>query len=187
MTSHHRDFPEEMSHEIAIVIMSYDSRVILLTNQKLTHKLKFWLKIWFWFWLKSWFWFWFNNLTIQRKMPSLDELTTRFEATCERIQDSIRVIESHMGAKEEFTFDINRAVYTLEDIDISQAESDVDNFTMVFQEYKKILRMEKGRRRLQMEIKKNNETKTFKLELKKTRQGRKLASNPYAKKERETQ
>ena len=38
-----------MSHEIAIVIMSYDSRVILLTNQKLTHKLKFWLKIWFWF------------------------------------------------------------------------------------------------------------------------------------------
>ena len=172
MTSHHRDFPEEMSHEIAIVIMSYDSRVILLTNQKLTHKLKFWLKIW---------------LTIQRKMPSLDELTTRFEATCERIQDSIRVIESHMGAKEEFTFDINRAVYTLEDIDISQAESDVDNFTMVFQEYKKILRMEKGRRRLQMEIKKSNETKTFKLELKKTRQGRKLASNPYAKKERETQ
>ena len=92
-----------------------------------------------------------------------------------------------MGAKEEFTFDINRAVYTLEDIDISQAESDVDNFTMVFQEYKKILRMEKGRRRLQMEIKKSNETKTFKEELKKTRQGRKLASNPYAKKERGTQ
>ena len=120
-------------------------------------------------------------------MPSLDELTTRFEATCERIQDSIRVIESHMGAKEEFTFNINRAVYTLEDIDISQAESDVDNFTMVFQEYKKILRMEKGRRRLLMEIKKSNETKTFKEELKKTRQGRKLASNPYAKKERGTQ
>ena len=42
-------FSRVMSHEIAIVIMSYDSRVILLTNQKLTHKLKFWLKIWFWF------------------------------------------------------------------------------------------------------------------------------------------
>lgn len=115
-------------------------------------------------------------------MPSLDELTTRFEAICEKIQDSIRVIEAHMGAKEEFTFNINQAIYNLEGMDVSGVESDVDNFTIIFQEYRKILRMEKSRRRLQRQINKSHDTTAFKEELKKTRQQRKLASNPYAKK-----
>ena len=33
MMSYHRDFPEEMSHQIAIVFKSYHGRVILTTNQ----------------------------------------------------------------------------------------------------------------------------------------------------------
>ena len=103
-------------------------------------------------------------------MPSLDELTMRFEAICEKIQDSIRVIEAHMGGKEEFTFNINQAIYNIQGMeDISQTESDVDNFTIVFQEYRKILRMEKSRRRLERQIKQSYDTAALKEDLKKTR------------------
>ena len=65
---------------------------------------------------------------------------------------------------------------------ISQTESDVDNFTIVFQEYRKILRMEKSRRRLERQIKQSYDTATLKEDLKKTRRQKKFASKPYAKK-----
>ena len=38
-TQYNRDFPEEMSHSIAIVLRSYDSCMIISTNQRLTFSL----------------------------------------------------------------------------------------------------------------------------------------------------
>ena len=55
---------------------------------------------------------------------------------------------------------------------------------IVLGENKKILRMERFRRRLEMEIKRGDEIRTLKEELKKKRQRRRTASNPYLKKEK---
>ena len=43
-------------------------------------------------------------------MPSLEELTTRFESTCDKIQDSILMIEANMGDNEEFSFNMTRKI-----------------------------------------------------------------------------
>ena len=43
--------------------------------------------------------------------------------------------------------------------------------------------MERNRRRLEMEIRRSDETRNLKEELKKKRQQRRTASNPYSKKE----
>ena len=58
---------------------------------------------------------------------------------------------------------------------------------IVLGENKKILRMERFRRRLEMEIKRGDEIRTLKEELKKKRQRRRTASNPYLKKEKREQ
>ena len=55
---------------------------------------------------------------------------------------------------------------------------------IVLGENKKILRMERFRRRLEMEVKRGDEIRTLKEELKKKRQRRRAASNPYLKKEK---
>ena len=56
-------------------------------------------------------------------MPSLEELTTRFESTCDKIQDSILMIEVHMGDNEEFSFNMTREIYNLGSADISSMDS----------------------------------------------------------------
>ena len=60
----------------------------------------------------------------------------------------------------------------------------MDNYTILLEEYKKILKMERFRRRLEMEIKRGDEMRTLKEELKKKRQQRRTASNPYLKNEK---
>ena len=55
-------------------------------------------------------------------------------------------------------------------------------YIIVFEEYKKILGMERTRRRLEMEMERSDETRTLKGELKKKRQQRRTASKPYSKK-----
>ena len=99
-------------------------------------------------------------------MPSIDELTMRFEATCEKIQDSIRIIESYTGAEEEFKFNINEAIYNLAGLDINGTENHVNNSIIILEEYQKMLRLEKSRRRLQGEINRAHEIQTLKEELK---------------------
>ena len=60
-------------------------------------------------------------------MPiSSEELSSRFQSVCNRIQDSIEVIESQMGNEEVFTFDINREIYTLESLDLNAVGNAVD-------------------------------------------------------------
>ena len=52
---------------------------------------------------------------IQWKMPFSEELTMRFQRVCEKIQNSIKVVESHK-------FEINQAIHNLEIMDISQRD-----------------------------------------------------------------
>ena len=149
------------------------------TNQKLAHKLTKTKNLTNWF--DFWFIFWLDILLYRERMPSLEELTTRFESTCDKIQDSILMIEANMGDNEEFSFNMTREVYNLGSADISSMDNAVDGYIKVLEEYKRVLNYEKSRRRLEDRIKKTSETKTMKEGLKKTRQQRKLASDPYRK------
>ena len=115
-------------------------------------------------------------------MPSLEELTARFESTCDKIQDSILIIEANMGEDQEFGFNMTREIYNLASIDISFMDNAVDRYIKVLEEYKRVLNYEKSRRRLEDRIKKTSEIKTMKEGLKKARQQRKLASDPFKKK-----
>lgn len=54
------------------------------------------------FWRKIWF-----------SIPSIEKLTTRFENTCQQIQDSIRIIEAHLGGTEDINFYKNPTIYNL--------------------------------------------------------------------------
>ena len=72
-----------------------------------------------------------------------------------------------MGEQKWFHFDINQAIYNLDNKDISRMERELDYYKIVFEEYQKILRME---------IKRSDETRNLKDELKKHQQ-RRTASN----------
>ena len=95
-------------------------------------------------------------------------------------------IKLRLQEREKFQFDINQAIYNFESKDITQTgkERELDNYTILLEEYKKILKMERFRWRLEMEIKRGDEIRTLKEELKKKRQQRRTASNPYLKNEK---
>ena len=112
---------------------------------------------------------------------SSEELSSRFQSVCNRIQDSIEVIESQMGNEEVFTFDINREIFTLESLDLNVVGNAVERYIIVLQEYKKMITSEKSRRKLADQIRKTNEVKTLKDNLKNNRQRRRLLTNPYQK------
>ena len=117
-------------------------------------------------------------------MPiSSEELSSRFQSVCNRIQDSIEVIESQMGDEEVFTFDINREIFTLESLDLNVVGNAVERYIIVLQEYKKMITSEKSRRKLADQIRETNEVKTLKDNLKNNRQRRRLLTNPYQKKQ----
>ena len=121
-------------------------------------------------------------------MPlSLEELSSRFQSVCEKIQDSIEVIESQMGSQQQFTFDLNQENYALNSIDVNGAEKDATRYILVLQEYKKMLAYEKSRRRLEDQIKSADRMKSLKDDLKKRRNLRKLQTNPYRKKGTKTE
>ena len=115
-------------------------------------------------------------------MPiSSEELSSRFQSVCNRIQDSIEVIESQMGNEEVFTFDINREIYTLELLDLNAVGNAVDRYIIVLQEYKKMITSERSRRKLADQIRKTAEVKTLKEDLKNNRQRSRLLTNPCQK------
>ena len=117
-------------------------------------------------------------------MPiSSEELSSRFQSVCNRIQDSIEVIKSQMGNEEVFTFDMNREIFTLESLDLNVVGNAVERYMIVLQEYKKMITSEKSRRKLADQIRKTNEVKTLKDNLKNNRQRRRLLTNPYQKKQ----
>ena len=113
-------------------------------------------------------------------MPtSSEELSSRFQSACNRIQDSIKVIESQMGNEEVFTFDINREIYTLESLDLNSVGDSVDRYIIVLEEYKKMITSERSRRKLADQIKKNSQVKNFREHLRNNRQTSRLLTNPY--------
>ena len=61
-------------------------------------------------------------------MPFSEELTMRLQRVCEKIQNSIKVVESHK-------FEINQAIHNLEIMDISQMDRELNNYKIVFEEY----------------------------------------------------
>jgi len=88
-----------------------------------------------------------------------------------------------MGNEEVFTFDINREIFTLESLDLNVVGNAVERYIIVLQEYKKMITSEKSRRKLADQIRKTNEVKTLKDNLKNNRQRRRLLTNPYQKKQ----
>ena len=90
---------------------------------------------------------------------SLEELSSRFQSACDRIQDSIEVIESQVGNEEVFTFDINREIFTLESLDLNVAGNAVERYIIVLQEYKKMITSEKSWRKLADQVRKTDEVK----------------------------
>ena len=110
---------------------------------------------------------------------SSEELSSRFQSACNRIQDSIKVIESQMGNEEVFTFDINREIYTLESLDLNSVGDSVDRYIIVLEEYKKMITSERSRRKLADQIKKNSQVKNFREHLRNNRQTSRLLTNPY--------
>ena len=113
-------------------------------------------------------------------MPtSSEELSSRFQSACNRIQDSIEVIESQMGNEEVFTFDINREIYTLESLDLNAVGNAVDRYIIVLEEYKKMITSERSRRKLADQMRKTAEVKNFQEDLKNNRQRSRLLTNPY--------
>ena len=61
-------------------------------------------------------------------MPFSEELTMRLQRVCEKIQNSIKVVESHK-------FEINQAIHNLEIMDISQMDRELNNYKIVLEEY----------------------------------------------------
>ena len=55
-------------------------------------------------------------------------VTMRFQRVCEKIQNSIKVVESHK-------FEINQATHNLKIMDISQMDRELNNYKIVFEEY----------------------------------------------------
>lgn len=56
----------------------------------------------------------------------MGELTTHFQNVCDKIQDSIMVIESIMGSNQQFSFDIRREIYALNSMDLHSTGEAVD-------------------------------------------------------------
>ena len=68
-------------------------------------------------------------------MPSIEKLTTRFENTCQQIQDFIRIIVAHLGGTEDINFYKNPTIYNLDKVDnIVENERYVDRLCVIFNE-----------------------------------------------------
>ena len=73
----------------------------------------------------------FSFLTKQAKMPGLEELTRRYESACQRIQDQLYVIESHMAGHESFTFHCSEEISNLHQVDLAVKRSIVTSYIYV--------------------------------------------------------
>ena len=66
-------------------------------------------------------------MSIQSSLVDLITLRTK----CEMIQDVILIIESHMGGDQQFTFDINREISSIQSVDINSTINIVDRYVNV--------------------------------------------------------
>lgn len=86
-----------------------------------------------------------------------------------------------MGSTQEFSFDINREIYGLNSMKLHSTSQAVDRYSLVLQEYEKMLAYDKSRCNLVEKIKKTNEMKKMKDSLKNIRHASNSKSNPYQK------
>lgn len=86
-----------------------------------------------------------------------------------------------MGSTQEFSFDINREIYGLNFMKLHSTSQAVDRYSLVLQEYEKMLGYDKSRCNLVEKIKKTNEMKKMKDSLKNIRHASNSKSNPYQK------
>lgn len=112
-------------------------------------------------------------------MPPLDQLTARLEAICANIQDSINIIESFMERDREFTFNYERAVLQLDELDVGATERVTGRMDEILTEYRKPLTNEKVQRKLQKQIMNKNETKIKKEALQQKRFKQRIATYPF--------
>lgn len=111
-------------------------------------------------------------------MPlSMEELTSRYQNTCDKIKDSIPIIVSLMGSSQEFSFNINHEIYGLNTMDLHSTRTAMDQYITVMQEYK-MLNYEKSRWHLEEQIQ-ATQIKKMKEELKNKRYNTKSKYHPY--------
>ena len=73
--------------------------------------------------------------------PSVQKMRQRYEACCDRIQDSILIIEANMGTDERFSFDLNAAVAGIATCDLKVAGEAAKRYILIHEEYRCIIKM----------------------------------------------
>lgn len=111
--------------------------------------------------------------------PSVQKMRQRYEACCDRIQDSILIIEANMGTDERFSFDLNAAVAGIATCDLKVAGEAAKRYILIHEEYRCIIKM-KSRREIERQIISLSTTTRLQQNLREARQTRRISSNPYS-------
>ena len=104
--------------------------------------------------------------------PSVQKMRQRYEACCDRIQDSILIIEANMGTDERFSFDLNAAVAGIATCDLKVAGEAAKRYILIHEEYRCIIKNER-------QITSLSTTTRLQQNLREARQTRRISSNPY--------
>ena len=105
--------------------------------------------------------------------PSVQKMRQRYEACCDRIQDSILIIEANMGTDERFSFDLNAAVAGIATCDLKVAGEAAKRYILIHEEYRCIIKNER-------QITSLSTTTRLQQNLREARQTRRISSNPYS-------
>lgn len=84
--------------------------------------------------------------------PGVQKMTQRYEVCCDRIQDSILIIEANMGREQQFSFDLNAAVAGIANCDLKVADEAAKRYILIHEEYCCIIKTEKSRREIEHQI-----------------------------------
>ena len=103
----------------------------------------------------------------------------RYEACCDRIQDSILIIEANMGTDQRFSFDLSTAVAGTATCDLKVADEAAKRYILIHEEYRCIIKNEKSRREIERQITSLSTTR-LQQNLREARQTSRISSNPYS-------
>ena len=112
--------------------------------------------------------------------PSVQKMTQRYEVCCDRIQDSVLIIEANMGRDQRFSFHLNAAVAEIATCDLKVADEAAKRDILIREEYPCIIKNEKSRREIERQITSLSTTTRLQQNLREARQTRRIASNPYS-------
>ena len=106
-------------------------------------------------------------------------MTQRYEVCCDRIQDSILIIEANMGTDQRFSFDLSTAVAGTATCDLKVADEAAKRYILIHEEYRCIIKNEKSRREIERQITSLSTTR-LQQNLREARQTSRISSNPYS-------